>query len=74
MARMLNLRGILELKDVTFISEYYSEQLVYELGYWLSVINITRSKQDVQEFAPVIDDQVQFEAEKPAGGGLAPLC
>jgi hypothetical protein len=44
------------------------------LGTGFTVIDITRSKQDTQEFAPVIDDQVQFEAIKPTGGGLAPFC
>ncbi len=44
---------------------------MHQFRDWFAIIDITRSEQDIQQFASIVDHQVQFETEKPAGGGLA---
>jgi len=43
------------------------------LGNGFSIINIARCHQHIEQFASIIDDQVQFEAKEPAGRGFASL-
>ena len=55
------------LRDVTLVSEELAKQLLSQVRYWLAVIYITGRETKSQDFSPIIDHQVQFEAKKPAG-------
>ena len=62
------------LRDVAFVAKHLSEQVMKQPWNRLPVIDIARCKQDIKQLTPVVDDQVQFEPEKPASRNLSSTC
>ena len=63
---------IKRLGDVALVAKNLSEQLADQSWNRLTVINVTGRQHNIEQFTPIIDDQVQLEAEKPTGGSLFP--
>lgn len=59
------------LRNIAFVADEFAKEATDQGGNWLAIIDIARGQTDGQEFAPIIDDQVQFEAVEPADRGLA---
>lgn len=59
------------LREIAFVSENLAEQLFDQMWNGFSIVHITWREQDIEQFAAIIEDQVEFEAEEPTGGGLA---
>ena len=55
------------LRDVTLVPEELAKQVLSQVWYRFAVIDIARREAEAQDFALIIDHQVQFEAIKPAG-------
>ena len=62
------------LRQIAAIPEQFAKQSLDEDGYGNPVVDIAWGEVNAQQFAAIIDDQVQFEAVEPAHGGLAPVC
>lgn len=58
--------------EVALVAKQFTEQAFDQLGNWLTVIDIAASDTNGKQFAPVIDDEMEFETEEPAHRGLAP--
>ena len=58
--------------NVAAIADRLAGQALGQLRYRFAVVDVARRDAEGQEFAPVIDDQVQLEAVEPAHGGFAP--
>jgi len=61
------------LRDIAFVAKEFTEQVTHETRHRLAVIDIAGREMKGQEFAAIIDDQVQFEAIEPAHRRFAPL-
>ena len=59
--------------NVAFIGKQFTEEFSDHLGNRLAIIHIARCQHEIEQFASVIENQVQFEAKKPASRGLATL-
>ena len=55
------------LRDVTLVPEELAKQLLSQVRHRFAVIYIAGCEAETQDFALIIDHQVQFEAKKPAG-------
>ena len=55
------------LREVAFIAKKLAEQALGELGNRMPIIDVAWSEAEGQDLALIIDDQVQFQAEEPAG-------
>ena len=44
------------LRDISSVSEYLAKQPLEQVHHWLSVIGISRSEGDVEQFTMLIDD------------------
>jgi len=62
------------LRDITFVREHFAKQLLQQLWHGRAVISVAGGQDDVEEFASVIDNEMQFEAKKPIDRGLTPRC
>ena len=60
------------LRDVTLVPKELAKQLLSQVGNRFAVIYIAGREAEAQDLAPIIDHQVQFEAEKPAGRSPSP--
>jgi len=58
------------LGDVAFISEQLAEQSLAEIRYGFTIVNITGSKPQTDQFTPGVDDGVEFESIEPAHRSL----
>ena len=66
--------------DVASIGEQFAKEFSNHIGDGLAIleehstfIDIARREQQVEQFATIIENQVQFEAKEPASGGFASL-
>lgn len=57
--------------EVAFVSDEFTEQAFDQLGHGLTVIDIAAGDTNGKQFPPVIDDEMEFEPEKPTHRGLA---
>src|SRR3989304_1968414 len=73
-AKSLKEQFIQGMRDVAFIAENLPEQLMDQSWNRLAIIHIARGQQHIEQFAAIIDNQVQFEAEKPTGRSLSSTC
>ena len=55
------------LRDVTLVPKELAEQVLSQVWHRFAVIDIAGCEAETQDFALIIDHQVQFEAIKPAG-------
>lgn len=62
------------LGNVSLVAEQFSDQGPGHLGHGHPVIDVTRREFYGEQLTPIIDDQMQLEAVKPAGGGFSSLC
>ena len=62
------------LRNVASVTNQFAQQAANQFRNWLSVIHISGCEHHIQDFATIIDNQMQFEAEKPTGGGFPALC
>jgi hypothetical protein len=62
------------LRNVAYIAEELAKQLFIELWHRLTIIPIAGGDAKLQDFAPIIDHQVQFEVKESAGGGFTTRC
>ena len=53
------------LGNVTFVGKELTEKCRCQIGYGFTVIQVARGEIEGQDFPPVIDDQMEFEAIKP---------
>ena len=61
------------LQKVSFVREDLAEKLLDQARHGITVTHITWREQDIEQFSPIVENQVQFEAEKPASGSLTPF-
>ena len=59
------------LGDVALIGEHFAEQLPDQLRHRFAVIDIAWREREVEQFAALIENQMQFEAKEPADRGFA---
>jgi hypothetical protein len=59
------------LRYIASVAKHFTEELLEELGYRLTVVSVPRSEQDIEQFPLLIDDQMQFEAKEPIDGSFA---
>ena len=59
--------------NIAAIPEQLATQMFDHASNGSAIIDVARSETKGQEFALIIDDQVQLEAEEPADRGLPPL-
>ena len=62
------------LRNIASITNQFAKHAAHQFRNWFSVIDISRREHHIQDFATIIDDQMQFEAEKPTGRCLPALC
>ncbi len=55
---------------VTLISKQLAEQSLTEIGHGFTIVNITGSEPQTDQFTPGIDDGVEFESIEPAHRSL----
>ena len=60
------------LGDIAPIAKQFAPQALGQERHWLPVIHIAWGEVTGQQFALIVDNQVQLEAIKPAHGSLAP--
>ena len=60
------------VRDITFVSKHLAKQLLQQFWDRGAVISVARSQNHVEQFASVINHQMQFEAKKPIDRGFAP--
>jgi len=60
------------LGNIAAIADYLAGQALGQLGYGLAVIDIARSDAKGEQFALVIDHEMELEPVEPAHGGFAP--
>jgi hypothetical protein len=56
---------------IAFIAKELTKQFADQFRNGFAIIDVARGEQNIQQFTAVIDHQMQFEAKKLAGGGLA---
>ncbi len=61
-------------RDVPFVPKDLSKQVSNQLRNRFSVVDIGGGQGDIEQFATIIDHQVQFEAKKPTRGSLSTCC
>src|SRR3990170_964574 len=61
------------LGKIAFVAKQLTEQLLDQFGNRLAVIDISWRESNIEQLAPIIDDQMQFESEEPARRTLASL-
>lgn len=61
-------------RDIAFVCEDLAAQATEQVNQWLAVIYIARGNGDVEQFAALIDHQMQLKAIEPTNGGLTPSC
>ena len=54
--------------EIAFIPKELAKQLFSQARNRLAVIHVARGNAELEDFAAIIDDQMQFEAKEPAGG------
>ena len=54
------------LRDVTLVSEELAKQLLSQVRHRFAIIDVARGDAKTQDFAPVVDYQMQLEAKEPA--------
>ena len=59
------------LREITFVSKEFAHEACGELGHGMPIIDVARGETKGQQFALIIDDQVQLEAVEPADRGFA---
>ena len=59
------------LGDISPVAEEFAPEFPGQGVNGLPVVDVARREADVEELPAIIDDQVEFEAEEPAGGTLA---
>jgi len=59
------------LGDIAFIAEKLAKEATYQAGNRLTVVGVARSETEGQQLAPVVHDQMEFEAVKPTHRGFA---
>ena len=60
------------VRDITFVSKHLAKQLLQQFWDRGAVIGVARSQNHVEQFASVINHQMQFEAKEPIDRGFAP--
>jgi len=58
---------------IALVAKELAKQHLDQARNGLAVIDIAGCEAEREQLTPIIDHQVQLEAIKPAGGGLAPL-
>src|SRR4051812_40518172 len=61
------------LRDIALVAKQFAKEFTGKCGYRLAVIDIASRQAKGEQFATIIDHQMQFEAIKPAQRGLATL-
>ena len=61
------------LRDVSPVAEEFSPELTGQLVDGDAVIDVAGGDACVEEFATVVGDPMEFEAEEPSGGGFSAL-
>ena len=59
------------LGNITTIADELAGQALSQLRHRFAIIHVTGGNAEGQQFAPVIDDEMELEAVKPAHGGFA---
>jgi len=59
------------LGEVAFVGKQLAEQSLTEIGHGFTIVNITGSEPQTDQFTPGIDDGVEFESIEPAHRSLA---
>ena len=60
------------LGDVALVAKEFAEEAARDqAGNWLAVVDVARRQTEGEQFAPVVDHQMEFEAIEPAHRGLA---
>ena len=54
------------LGEIAFVTKEFADEAFDQLGNGVPIIDIARRQAKGQQFALIIDDQVQFEAVEPA--------
>ena len=64
------------LADVAPVGKEFSEESVRErpVFQWLPVVHVARREHPLDDFSPVVDDQMQLEPVEPSHRALALLC
>jgi hypothetical protein len=60
------------LRDIAFVSKHLAKQLSEQFRHRGAVVRIAGSQDDAEQFASVIDDEMQFEAKDPIDRSFAP--
>jgi len=60
------------LRDIAFAREHFAEQLLQQVWDRRAVIGVARSQDDVEQFASVVNHQMQLEAKEPIDRRFAP--
>src|SRR5215207_8806204 len=53
--------------NIAFICKEFAEEFPNHVWHRFSVVHVTRREHQIEQFASIIENQVQFEAKKPAG-------
>ena len=57
-------------RNVTFVAKKFSEHFACQMRHRLVIIGVARRQLDCQQFAAFIDDEMEFETEKPTHRGF----
>ena len=60
------------LRQIALVRKDLPEEALDQARTSFAIINVTGRQGHIQEFAPVVEPQMQFEAKEPAGQTLAP--
>jgi len=61
------------LGDIAFVAEHFPGEAVDHVGHGFAIVDVAGGEFDGEQFAPVVNDQMQLEAEEPASRGFAAL-
>ncbi len=61
------------LGNIAFVAEHFAGEPVGHVGDRFAIVDVAGGEFDGEQFAPVVDDQMQLEAEEPASRGFAAL-
>ena len=59
------------LGQIAFVGEDFPEEAFDQARDGFAIIDVAGRERQIQQFAAVIEQQMQFEAKEPAGGTLA---
>ena len=57
--------------QVALVGKQFAKELASHFWHGLAIIHVAGCEHHVEQFALIIENQVQFEAKEPAGGGFA---